>query len=182
MKVSEINSNKVKIFLTNTEVLCCFGDYEKLFNMSGHTKALIKALLNDIAENHNMSHYQRLTAKIHAGKNFGCVIILSASGSKRVRKKYTLIFPDSESLLKASLYMQSLSRNKYHKSKLYKINNSYRLIFESDCNNDDFLTLNEFCQGLYSEDLQFEYTKEYGTLLIKDKAVTKIAKTFFKDF
>lgn len=182
MQVSEIDSNKVKIFLTNTEVLCCFGDYEKLFNLSGHTRTLIKALLNDIAESHNMLHHKRLTAKIHAGKNFGCVIILSASGVKKAVKKYTLLFPDSESLIKASLYMQSMKHKKYHKSQLYKINNSYHLIFESECKTDDLLTLKEFCQVLYSGDLQFEYTKEYGTLLIKDKAVTKIVKTFFKDF
>ena len=48
MLVSEINPNKIKIVLTDTEVLCCFCSYEKLLSMSDSTKNLIKALLRDI--------------------------------------------------------------------------------------------------------------------------------------
>ncbi len=179
MLVSEINPHKLKIVLTDTEVICCFCSYEKLLSMSEGTKLLIKALLRDIAKEHSLTNCERLSAKIHAGKNFGCVIILTGSDSGKKTNLYTVEFTDSESLIKAAFYLKSAKRS-LNRSRLYRTDNAYRLLIESEREKDYFLTLHEFCKRFYTERIHYEYTKEYGKLVIGEKAVSKIAGCFIK--
>ena len=179
MLVSEINPNKIKIVLTDTEVLCCFCSYEKLLSMSDSTKNLIKALLRDIVREHSFTNCEKLTVQIRAGKNSGCVIILTGNEQRKKINLYTAEFTDSESLIKAAFYLKS-NRKYLKRSRLYSINNAYRLLLESEKEKDYFLSLHEFCERLYTEKIQFEYTKEYGTPIIKEKAVSKIAEHFIR--
>lgn len=178
MTVSKINTTKLKIVLTDTEVLCCFGTYEKLFNMSGIAKYVIKILLRDVAKDYQLLNYEKLTAKIHAGKNLGCIIILSASGNKRGNNKYTIIFADSESLIKCVLFIKTQRNEIQNKSLLYKTENSYCLLFESPHSREEMYPFKEFCKTFYSDILHYEYAKEYGNLIIADNAITKIAENF----
>lgn len=180
MQVSPISSHKVKITLTDTEVLSCFGAYEKLFSMSETSKSLIKALLRDVAAEYRLTSNESLTAKIHAVPKKGCTIILSVpnSGSDNY---YTAVFYSSESLIQSALCLKKIKR-KIKKSLLYRINDSYRLLIKSPLEQEHFIPLYEFCDKLYSGSIHFEYTKEYGKPLIKDNALQTITSCFIKDF
>lgn len=98
---------------------------------------------------------------------------------RRKINKYTLEFSDSEGLIKSAAYLRN---KRLFKSRLYRINNSYRLLIESIKETDDFFTVKEFCNEFYSGDLHFEYTEEYGLPIITERAVSKLARVFFKDF
>ena len=93
--------------------------------------------------------------------------------------KYTLEFPSSEALIQSVEYLR---KKRIFKSRLYHINGHYRLLIESIKLRNELLSLKEFCQMLYSDELQFEYTAEHGIPIIKEKAVSKIASAFFRDF
>jgi len=181
MQVSTINPNKVKIVLTNTEVLCCFCSYEKLLSMCESTKILMKALLRDIAKEHSLTDCERLTARIHAGENYGCVIILSGTEHKKT-KLYTLEFNNSENLIRAIFLLKNRHKCTHKRSRLYLMKNTYRLLIESSKDKDYFLSLTEFCDNLFSGRVHFEYTKEYGKPIIEHKAISRIANCFSKDF
>ena len=179
MTVSEISRNKVKIVLTKTEVLCCFGTYEKLINMTQTTKAIICALLREIVQEHySAEKHDSIYAEIHARRNSECVIILTVKNSK-MPTHYIFEFPNSECLIKAALFMQNKNNFNKHNSQLYKMPCSYRIIIESFEKPEYFFTLKEFyCKTLIGSSHK-EYTKEYGTPIATENAVFKIAKAFY---
>lgn len=178
MTVSKINRNRVKIVLTKTEVLCCFGTYEKLISMNKTTKAIIGALLREITAELYKAENKNIFARIHINRNSGCIIILTARNIETLTV-YVLEFPNSECLIKASLFMLTKSFFNKYNTQLYKMPCSYRIIIESFEKPEYFFTLKEFyCKTLIGNQHK-EYTKEYGTPIATKNAVFKIAKAFY---
>lgn len=181
MRVSEISKNKVKIVLTDTEVLCCFTSYEKLFSMTDRTKNTIKALLRDIIEErYDPLSCKKVSAEIHAGKNLGCIIIVTVKKDRKTKNSYIFEFSDSESLIAGATYLYRKSRRKKHSASLYKMPDCYRLIISSNAPPESFGGMKEFCRNILNGNVHGEYTKEYGKAILTDNAVSGIAKAFIK--
>ena len=175
-----MEGNKLKITLTDTEVICCFGAYEKLFSMSPKTKTVIKLLLNDIIEEHyGFLNNKKISAEIRGGKNIGCIIILSSPIAKQ--KEYLLGFENSEGLIEGVKILHRILRKKNYRSSLYKAYGRYYLFI---CNNLDkrrFSLLRNFSYSITSDCIKIEEIKEYGIPITKRNAVNKMHHAFFKE-
>ena len=170
MTVFKPKANKIKISLTNIEVLCCFGSYERLFTMSKPIKSAIKALLFDIALKENIETYKKIKIDVKAKKNLGCVITVCLY-KKEIKKHYIFDFSNSE-------YKNRATKN--INSTLYKMPNFFRLIIYSNYK-AIFTSLNEFYFRKSENLLEKAYSEEYGKVLIKNFAIKTYAQ-FFKDF
>ena len=181
MKISEISAGKVKIALTNTEVLTCFGTYEKLFEMSGRTKNAIKALLRDIIKkyyNHQIN--QKISAEIRAEKNFGCVIILTAVDKRNKKIQIAYEFYNSESLISGSFNLYQMFKNIPNNSSIYKISDKYYIILNTITSTLPKHQSKEF-NNVYTDTVKCEIIKEYGDIITENDALEKISSAFFKE-
>lgn len=178
MTVYNHKSGKIKISLTNVEVLTCFGSYERLFSMSKSIKSAIKALLFDIAIKENIQEFEKIKIDVKAKKNMGCIIIVTLS-KRSVKKYYIFDFLGSENLTKAILLLYKNRSSKNINSTLYKMQNFYRLVIFSQFK-PIFIQLDEFCFRKSENPIENAYSEEYGKPLIKDTAVQTYAR-FFKD-
>lgn len=179
MTVFKPRANKIKISLTNIEVLSCFGSYERLFTMSKPIKAAIKALLFDIALKENIETYKKIKIDVKAKKNSGCVITVSLI-KMELKKYYIFDFSNSENLTRAVLLLYKNRATKNINSTLYKMPDFFRLIIYSEFK-PILNSLNEFYFRKSENLLEKAYSEEYGKVLIQDFAVKTYAQ-FFKDF
>ncbi len=183
MTVSKLSRNRLKITISNTEVLCCFGSYERLESMTDSIRSALSALLRDIIiENRQILSQGRITAKIKLKKNCGCEIILVAIPPKRQMaiKEYIFEFSDSESLIGAVLQLYTGHSTARLESSLYKMPDSYRLMIKSRKQD-----LSNILREYYSRECSFvyesEYTREHGKALIVGNAVKRFGAAFFKE-
>lgn len=181
MTVSDILGDKIKIHLSNAEVLDCFGNYERLYSMSDGIKSAFKELLTEVLSTRGLTFNQEMLIQIKAKKNDGCVIIISPSSRRKNTEKaqYLYIFNNSEELTKGILFLYKFKANL--ESDLYKTDFDYRLIIYSKDYKPYFLTLNEFAKKESRSPLEAAFTKEYGKLLIQKNAVKCYGKHFFKE-
>lgn len=179
MTIFKPKANKIKISLTNIEVLSCFGSYERLFTMSKPIKEAIKALLFDIALKEDIINFKKVKIDVKAKKNMGCVIIVNLY-KKELKKYYIFDFLNSENLTKAVLLLYKNRATKNINSTLYKMPNFFRLIIYSEFK-PNFTLLNEFCFRKSENLFEKAYSEEYGKVLIENFAIRTYAQ-FFKDF
>lgn len=181
MQIYEVSSNKIKIALTHTEVLCCFGAYDKLFIMSAKTKNIFKALINSIIEErYDYLIGEKISAEIKGIENSGCIITLEYSNTNNYIKEYSISFSNSENMINSSLNLHRLMKKKIYSSSLYKTDNLYHLIFKADISKKTALKLNEIYENINCDSILNEYIKEYGRLVTKRNALSKIASAFSK--
>lgn len=178
MTVYKPKSGKIKISLTNIEVLTCFGSYERLFSMSKSIKTAIKALLFDIAIKENIEEFEKIKIDVKAKKNMGCIIIVTLS-KRSVKKHYIFDFKNSENLTKAILLLYKNRSTKNINSTLYKMPNFFRLVIFSQ-SKPVFFQLDEFCFKKSEDPFDKAYSEEYGKPLITDTAIRTYAQ-YFKD-
>ncbi len=178
MKISEISAGKVKIVLTNTEVLSCFGAYEKLFEMSFVTKNAIKALLRDIIKKHY--NHQKISAEIRAEKNYGCVIILTAIDKRNKTVQIAYEFYNSESLITGSLNLYKIFKNTPYNSAIYKISDKYYIIINTVASAFPKYKTKSF-DNVYTDAVKCEIIKEYGNIITENNALEKISSAFLKE-
>ncbi len=182
MQIYEVSNNKIKIALTHTEVLCCFGAYEKLFYMSAKTKNIFKAFINSIIEEHyGYLIGEKISAEIKGAENSGCIITLECSKSNSDIKEYSISFINSESMINTALNLYRLMKKRIYSSSLYRTDNRYHLIFRADTGKKTALKLNEIYGNIHSDNILCEYIKEYGKTVAKRNAIFKIASAFSKE-
>ncbi len=180
MTVSDISGNKLKVSLTNTEVLSCFGSYERLYAMSSTVKSAVHSLLWGIIEHKGYSNYEKILVQIKAKRNTGCVITVLFS-QKREKTNHIFDFFESEDLTQAVLFLYKSRTLKRLKSSLYKMQGFFRLVITCDAQKPFLITLQEFCSRYSKLESELYYTKEYGELLIAKNAVQIYGSAFFKD-
>jgi len=177
MTVYKINRNKLRIYLTDTEVKKGFGGYKSLIEMSKSTKHRLNALLCNIVK----AHFEEVNAikingKISFFQNSGCYIMLDFI-TENQNKKTVFKFADGESLINAILSV--FKRERAIKSDLYLMKDGYRLIAES-C--ESIFKNKNIKYSVSQNPIDIAYTKEYGKPLIINDAIYLFGKAFFKDF
>lgn len=177
MTVSDIQGNKIKISLTDVEVLSCFGSYERLFSMTKAIKSAVQSLLEDIIAQKGYADCEKMLVEIKAKKNCGCIITVSLL-SGNTQKSYIFEFADSESLTRAVVILYKDRRTRRLESRLYKMPQGFRLIIFSREYKPVFFLLNEFCRRQNSCPIELAYTEEYGKPLISENAIEIYGSAF----
>lgn len=172
MTVYETHKNRLKIKLSDTEVLALFGSYTKLFEMKKETKILISLLLRDIlAERKQEFKNGKISADLKVIKNFGLEIYIFCKEENLPSEKYVFKFKSFEDLI---LGVKLLKQTEF-KSSLYMYNGYYYLITD---NKERLYNINDF-YAFQTESYVFaEKIKEYGKIIIEEDAVYILAKTF----
>ena len=183
MTVYKVGRNKIKIALTDREVLSFFGAYEKITSMTGSTRLTVGLLLKESLAKYENELDGELLVEIRAKENFGCIITVSSADSSRresVKVQKMFEFSNSESMIIGVTRLYK-SRRFNGESNLYKMQRSYRLIISARADSD-FIFMNEFCLRQSDSPIEVAYTEEYGTPIVKKDAVAKIGKAFSKSF
>ena len=95
MTVSVVSPQKIKISLTHTEFIACFGEYEKLLNLTSKAKILLKILINDIiSDNPSFSAADKISAKIQLIKT-GAVLLPLLHYQGKANLKTSTVFSNS---------------------------------------------------------------------------------------
>lgn len=182
MTVYKVGRNRIKIALTDREVLSFFGAYEKITSMTGSTRLTVGLLLKESLAEYENELDGELLVEIRAKENFGCIITVSSADSSRrqnMKAQKMFEFSNSESMI---IGITSLFKSRSHiVSSLYKMQCTYRLIISVKADSD-FIFMNEFCLRQSDSPAEVAYTEEYGTLIVKNDAVAKIGKAFSKSF
>ena len=82
MTVFRLAGDKVRIALSDSEVLSFFGTYEKFASLSGGTRLAVSLLLKESLEKYGDILGDDLPVEIKARKSAGCVITVSPAGGK----------------------------------------------------------------------------------------------------
>lgn len=178
MTVYNTNIDEIKIILTHTEVIACFGSYEKLTLMGDNIKSSLSLLVSEVTKSRikNIKDYE-IKGQIVARKNYGCRIILKLTKiTEHIPTHDIYSFKNSENLIAA---IKTVFLNTDAKSDLYLMPDGYRLII-NDCNN----LMPPFESGIETTNspIALAFTKEYGKPLILKNALFKLKKAFIKGF
>lgn len=178
MTVYKVGRKKLKITLTDSEVISFFGTYRRLTSVSGEARLTVGLILKQSLSEYNTELDGDLLVEIRAKENAGCVITVSPADSSRRSAKSSPImfeFSDTSALVGGAVCLYK-SRSLI-KSSLYKMPKTYRLIVTAR-GNSDFFFMNEFCTRQSDCKIESEYTTEYGELISEKNAVEKIVKAF----
>ena len=183
MTVSVVSHKIIKISLTHTEVIACFGEYEKILNLSPKTRIRLTLLINDIiSENPSFSETDKISAKIQLVKNKGCVITLTSllPENKDNLSECLFEFSGADSMTDAITTLYKMGA--YHKilSHLYKTDTKYHLIVNCINPKEKFFLLHEFCSKISDSAQDIEYVREYGKPLILNYAIKIYGEAFLK--
>lgn len=183
MTVTDLDNGKIKIALTDKEVLTCFGSYGRLYAMSDNTKIVFESILEGILRSRGFSLKSELLIQVKAKENNGCVIIISPAENRprRTKNEYLFIFENSESLASGIAFLYKSKPTRNLQSDLYKCESDYRLILYSPDFKPAFLVLKEYCKQKAIKPFETDYTKEHGKLLIEKYAVKTFGAAFFKE-
>lgn len=178
MTVLKIGLKKLKITLTDGEVLSFFGAYERLYAASGEARLALSLILRESLSEYETELDGDLLVEIRARENAGCVITVSpADSSKRksVSAVRTFEFADSAAMIDGAVRLYKVRPR--IESSLYNMTGRYRLLVNprSDL---DFYFMNEFCVRQSDSQTVAEYTKEHGKLIAEKNAVEKIGRAF----
>lgn len=182
MQVSELSGNKLKITLTHTEVICCFGAYEKLLSMSAKTKTAIKILLGDIIEEYyGVLGNQKISAEIRTSLHNGCVIVLSYPESFKKPKEYLICFENSENLIEGAIGLYRILSKKAYTSSLYTMNKKYYILLSYGTEKRRIMPLRKFSHYITDDAVKAEYIKEHGKVISKRNALGRLCSAFIKE-
>lgn len=178
MTVYKIGRKKLKITLTDSEVISFFGTYKSLTCVNGEARLTVGLLLRQSLSEYENELDGNLLVEIKARENAGCIITVSPAGSPGRNAEGTSVmfeFSDTEALIGGAIRL--FKSRIYIKSSLYKMPRTYRLIVTSRGNSDLFF-MNEFCSYKSDSKAEIAYTAEYGRLICEKNAVEKIGKAF----
>ena len=178
MTVYKIGRKRLKITLTESEVISFFGTYRGLTSVNRNARLTVGLLLKQSLSEYDTELDGKLLVEIKAKEKSGCIItVSSADSSRRSSKSSTVMFEfaGTDALIGGAV---RLYKNRPHiESSLYKMSEKYRLIVTTR-DNRDFFFMNEFCIRQSDSKTEAEYTAEYGKLICGKKAVGKIGKAF----
>lgn len=179
MTVTDLDKGRIKISLTDKEIITLFGTYQRFYDMGDSIKPTFENILERVLISRGLSLKQELLIQVKAKENNGCVIIISPIRSSG-KKEYLFIFENTKKLTEGMLFLFRNKSTRNIESKLFKTENDYRLIISSRDNNPCFLTLKEYCNPRPIKPFETDYTKEHGKLLIGKHAVKTFGNAFFK--
>ena len=182
MQVTKLEGNKIKITLTHTEVICCFGAYDNLLSMSKKTKTTMKILLSDIIEEYyGFLNSEKISADIKADLHNGCVIILSYCADQIKKNEYIICFENSENLIDGTLILSRILRKKAYTSSLFTLNKKYYLLLTLGIDKRRIMPLRKFTYYITKDSIKSEYIREYGKIITGRNAVQKLSSAFTKE-
>ena len=173
MTVLQLEKDKYKIILTHTEVILCFGSYERLKAMGINVRAAIKTLVSDIIFEKGEIPI-RAAVTVASKEALGAHIFLTLK--RRILEKTVVHFDNSNALADAMiiLYKKGIRAD----CSLYKMEKGYRIVLIEPV--DSLYVINEFSIFIKTSEILAEKTSEYGQLLIKDNAIERFATPFLK--
>lgn len=184
MTILPIAEDKIKITLTHTEVIACFGEYEQLVALTPKVKLSLNLLLNEaIVDKKLFSDNCKISAQIRVIKSVGCEILLTAIKLKKKKLYQNCLFKfsDSDNLTKGILRLYKNTDLPIFDSELYKYNEEYHLIISGENLKENLFFLNEYSSFISEEVTDIEYTREYAKPIIMSNAIKKYGCAF-KDF
>lgn len=188
MMVHKISKNKLKIALSDNEVMAYFGTYEQIASMSKSVKLKMSILLEEVLADYGLaSGNQKILIDIHAINNGGCDILVTVVEKREPTRRqkseaHLLEFSDSESMISGIMSLYHNHKFKNSVSYLYKMPKTYRLILKASLYQDVRLHMNEFCVRQSDFPYEMAYTEEYGKLLISGNAIKTFGSAFSKSF
>lgn len=188
MNIDTIGKYKVKIDLTDAEIQHFFGGYEMINYSSQSSKTALGNLLRLALPSYMLPlDCNRILIEVFPTKN-GCSIFLTfryfQEAPKKFRivseeKSYTVVFKDSESMIKGIIELAKNRIIQKSKSSLFFCHGSYRLIIKTlNSINGSLLHIREYCTSLSKSNITAAVTEEYGKIICPQNAVTYIGAVF----
>ena len=175
MTVLQLEKDKFKIILTHTEVILCFGSYERLKGMGINVRAAIKTLVSDIVFEKGEPPV-RAAVTVASKEDLGAHIFLILK--RKTPEKTVVHFNDGNALADAMIILYK--RGITTPCSLYKMEKGYRIVLNEPV--DSLYVINEFARFIKGSYILAENTDEYGKLLIRDNAIERLAVPFLKRF
>ncbi len=178
MTVYKIGRKKLKITLTDSEVISFFGTYRGLDSVNNEARLAVGLLLKKSLSEYDTELDGRLLVEIRARENAGCVItVSSAESSRRNLKGSTIMFEFADTAALIGGAVRLYKSRFFEGSSLYKMPHTYRLIVTAR-GERDFYFMNEFCLRKSDSDIEAAYTKEHGRLICEKNAVQRLGRAF----
>lgn len=189
MNIDTAHSGKIIIKLTDSEVMLFFGGYSKISTSNANFKAIInKIIMKAIRTNPDFIKSKDLIIEVHSKELQGCEIHITRPCENNISVKnnsngFIFCFANSDDMIKAvcRLYINFKTRNLY--SSVYKYESIYILILKTiRLNNVDRIISEYSCANISYSQTAEACIDEYGIPLVKDNAIKRIGKPFFKAF
>ena len=178
MTVYKIGQKKLKITLTDREVISFFGTYKGLTSANSEARLAVGLLLKKSLLEYDTELEGRLLVEIRARENAGCVITVSpADSSRRSSKSSTVMFEFADTNALTAGAVRLYKSRFFGGSSLYKMPHTYRLIVTAR-GEKDFYFMNEFCLRQSDSFIEAAYTKEHGRLICEKNAVERLGRAF----
>ncbi len=181
MTVETISKNKVKINLTEDEVLTFFGGYEFIDYKHPPTKKMLHLLLKEALPQEMLPiDCKRVLIEVKPQDN-GCAIFFTKmydNAAKRLRRVpqniiLALSFKNSNDLMD---FAKSGQTSDINSSSLYLTGNTYTLLISADKTIVNHLAhIGEFCD-IYDNKTELSRIAEHGFLICKENALEKLKK------
>ena len=184
MTVSKLSKTKIKISLSDKEVMLYFGGYENIISGSYRTKIALAMLIKDSLNCDLADDSSTLNIEIKSLISGGCEILLSQHGEKTREKKQKIVavFDDSEKMLDAAVHIYKTYRSAGAASSLYRISGKYALVITVYDTQKMCSFIREFSDCDSLSELDIEFVKEHGVLLAENDAISVIGRAFIRDF
>lgn len=182
MRINNINESIIELYLSDDEIENIFGGYEFIDYDTPENRIKIHSLLTSAAPKAMLPiDCNKILIEVRPKKS-GCTITLTKI--YKMSKKYrqikdatliTLIFEDSDSLIKSVEILKSLN---IQSSNLYTKGEKYALIINIRQENKNLIThLSEYCK-ISKRRADAEKITEYWQPICKNEAVKKLSEVF----
>ena len=185
MRVDCIGKNKIKILLSEEEVLRLFGGYDMIDYSSPRSKATLNAILTSALPDEMLPlDCNQVLIEIRAESN-GCAIYFTKvykngkKGEQKRLKSQNLAFTFSNSEDLICFICRTLPKD-IISSEIFSITKKYILILTlGDTSPIDMYYLKEFCKEIITDEFAIAHIREYGKFICQnaDSAIRKAFKT-----
>ena len=174
MRVDCIGKNKIKVSLSEEEVLRLFGGYDMIDYSSQRSKATINSILASALPKDMLPiDCSQVLIEIRAENN-GCAIYFSkiykkykkTDSVKHKEKTLALTFSSSEDLIN---FICRRMPEKLSENRVFTLDDTYILtITLSESSNSELPFLREFCQDIFEDEYVISHILEHGKLICEN--------------